>query len=243
MSERHACRLLGQPRGTQRYQQTQRDDEDQLTKAIIALASEYGRYGYRRITALLQQAGWNVGKDRVQRIWRREGLKVPAKQKPRRRLWLNDGSCIRLRPQKPNHVWSYDFVEARTHDGRSLRLLTMIDEYTRECLAIRVARRLNSYHVIEILGDCMLQHGVPEHVSDSGAEMTAERVRKWLQTLGTQPLFIEPGNPWENGYLQRQVAGRVFERRDLLFASRSSGDRRDVANPLQHQASAQLAGV
>jgi len=109
--------------------------------------SQYGRYGYRRITALLQQAGWHVGKDRVQRIWRREGLKVPAKQRPRGRLRLNDGSCIRLRPEKPNHVWSYDFVDARTHDGRSLRLLTMIDEFTRECLAIRVARRMNSYHV------------------------------------------------------------------------------------------------
>lgn len=203
LSERHACRLVGQPRGTQRYLPTQRDDEDQLTNAIITLASEYGRYGYRRITALLQQAGWNVGRDRVQRIWRREGLKVPVKQKPRRRLWLNDGSCIRLRPQKANHVWSYDFVEARTHDGRSLRLLTMIDEYTRQCLAIRVARRLNSYHVIETLGYCMLEHGVPEHVrSDNGAEMTAERVRKWLQTLGAKPLFIEPGSPWENGYCE-----------------------------------------
>jgi putative transposase len=170
LSERHACRLVGSRGGTQRYHPTQQDDEDQLAKAIITLASEYGRYGYRRITALLQQAGWNVGKDRVQRIWRREGLKIPAKQKPRRRLWLNDGSCIRLRPQKPNHVWSYDFVEARTHDGRSLRLLTMIDAYTRQCLAIRVARRLNSYHVIETLGDCMLEHGVPEHVrSDNGA--------------------------------------------------------------------------
>jgi len=121
---------------------------------------------------LLPQAGWHAGKDRVPRIWRREGLKVPAKQKPRGRLWLNEGSCIRLRPEKPNHVWSYDFVEARTHDGRSLRLLTMLDEFTRECLAIRVARRLNRYHVIETLGGCMLQHGVPEQVrSDNGAEM------------------------------------------------------------------------
>ena len=200
LSERHACRLVGQPRGTQRYQPTQRDDEDQLTQAILALASEYGRYGYRRITALLQQAGWPVGKDRVQRIWRREGLKVPAQQKPRGRLWLNDGSCIRLRPEAPNHVWSYDFVKARTHDSRSLRLLTMIDEYTRECLAIRVARRLNSHHVIETLAECMLQHGVPEHVrSYNGAEMTARRVKQWLRSVGTRPLFIEPGSPWENG--------------------------------------------
>lgn len=194
---------MSQPRGTQRYQPTLRNDEDQLTQAIIALASEYGRFGYRRITALLQRAGWNVGRDRVQRIWRREGLKVPAKQKPRGRLWLNDGSCIRLRPERPNHVWSYDFVEARTYDGRSLRLLTMIDEFTRECLAIRVARRLNSFHVIETLGECMLMHGVPEHVrSDNGAEMTARRVQQWLQTLGTRPLFIEPGSPWENGYCE-----------------------------------------
>ena len=144
-----------------------------------------------------------MGKDRVQRIWRREGLKVPAKQKPRGRLWLNDGSCLRLRPQRQNHVWSYDFVHARTQDGRSLRLLTMIDEFTRECLAIRVARRLSSAHVIEVLGECMLQHGVPEHVrSDNGAEMTAEQVRSWLATVGTQPLFIEPGSPWENGYCE-----------------------------------------
>ena len=203
LSERQACRLVNQPRGTQRYQPTQRDDEDELTKAIIALASQYGRFGYRRITIMLQQAGWHVGTDRVQRIWRREGLKVPAKQKPRGRLWLNDGSCIRLRPERKNHVWSYDFVQARTHDGRSLRLLTLIDEFTRECLALRVARRLNSHDVIETLGECMLQYGVPDHVrSDNGAEMTAKRVRAWLHALGTKPLFIAPGSPWENGYCE-----------------------------------------
>lgn len=194
---------MDQPRGTQRYQPLRRIDEDPLTQAILTLASEYGRYGYRRITQLLRDAGWPVGKDRVQRIWRREGLKVPAKQKPRGRLWLNDGSCIRLRPERRNHVWSYDFVAARTNDGRSVRLLTLLDEYTRECLAIRVARRLNSHHVIETLGDAMLRHGVPEHVrSDNGAEMRAEQVRKWLASLGSEPLFIEPGSPWENGYCE-----------------------------------------
>jgi putative transposase len=203
VTERHACRLVGQWRTTQRYQPTQSNDEDRLTRSILALASQYGRFGYRRITALLKQAGWKVGKDRVQRIWRREGLKVPAKHKPHRRLWLNDGSCIRLRPEHRNHVWSYDFVEARTHDGRSLRLLVMIDEFTRECLAIRVARRLNSAHVIELLGDCMLEYGVPEYVrSDNGAEMTARRVKQWLASVGTKPLFIEPGSPWENGYCE-----------------------------------------
>jgi putative transposase len=203
LSERHACRLLGQWRGTQRYGPLQRTDEDALTRAIIALATQYGRYGYRRITALLQRAGWQVGKDRVQRIWRREGLKVPQKQPKRARLWLNDGSCVRLRPERANHVWSYDFVSARTHDGRTLRLLTLIDEYTRECLAIRVARRLGRYEVIETLAEVMLDRGIPERLrSDNGPEFVAKELRKWLATLGTGTLYIEPGSPWENGYCE-----------------------------------------
>jgi len=203
LSERHACRLLGQWRGTQRYGPLQRTDEDALTRAIIALATKYGRHGYRRITALLKRAGRQVGKDRVQRIWRREGLKVPQKQPKRARLWLNDGSCVRLRPERANHVWSYDFVSARTHDGRTLRLLTLIDEYTRECLAIRVARRLGRYEVIETLAEVMLDRGIPEHIrSDNGPEFVARELRKWLATLGTGTLCIEPGSPWENGYCE-----------------------------------------
>jgi transposase InsO family protein len=174
-----------------------------LTRAIVELASQYGRYGYRRITAVLQRAGWNVGRDRVQRIWRREGLKVPAKQKPRGRLWLNDGSCVRLRPEHENHVWSYDFVSAFTHDGRTLRLLTLIDEYTRKCLALRVARRQNSYDLIETLADVMLEHGVPEHIrSDNGPEFAARKLRQWLSAVGAKTLYIEPGSPWENGYCE-----------------------------------------
>jgi len=129
----HACQIC-RP-ATQRYTAIARADEVALTGAIIALASQYGRYGYRRITSLLVASGWQVGCDRVQRIWRREGLKVPKKHRPRGRLWLNDGSCIRLRPKHRNHVWSYDFVEAQTYDGRRIRLMTLIDEYTRECLA------------------------------------------------------------------------------------------------------------
>jgi putative transposase len=203
LSERRACRLLGQWRGTQRYRVMQREEEDELTRAILQLASAYGRYGYRRITALLREAGWEVGKDRVQRIWRREGLKVPQKQRPRGRLWLNDGSCVRLRPEHENHVWSYDFVRASTHDGRTLRLLTLIDEYTRKCLAIRVARRLNSYDLIETLADLMLLQGVPEHIrSDNGPEFIASRLRKWLSAVGAKTLYIEPGSPWENGYCE-----------------------------------------
>ena len=203
ISERWVCRLLFQWRGTQRYQPTVRNDEGALTRAITALASEYGRYGYRRITSLLREGGWSVGKDRVERIWRREGLKVPRRQRPRGRLWLNDGSCIRLRPEHRNHVWSYDFVSGLTSDGRTLRMLTMIDEYTRESLAIRVARRLNSYDVIDTLAEAMVAKGVPEYVrSDNGPEFIAKRVRKWLAGLGAKPLYIEPGSPWENGYCE-----------------------------------------
>src|ERR1700691_923683 len=187
LSERRACRLLGQWRGTQRYIVTQREDEDELTRDILQLASAYGRYGYRRITALLRDLGWEVGKDRVQRIWRREGLKVPQKQRPRGRVWLNDGSCVRLRPEHENHVWSYDFVSARTHDGRTFRVLTLIDEYTRKCLALRVARRLSSYDLIETLADLMLLQGIPEHIrSDNGPEFIAGKLRKWLSAVGAK---------------------------------------------------------
>ena len=201
VSERRACAVVGQSRATQRYLPTQRVNEDALAKAIVSLAEEYGRYGYRRVTTLLKHQGGVVGKDRVQRIWRREGLKVPQKQPKRGRLWLNDGSCIRLRPTHPQHVWSYDFVHHRSDDGRGLKLLTLIDECTRECLAIRVGRCLRSLEVIETVSDAMLIHGIPEHIrSDNGPEMTSKRVRNWLQQIGVQTLFIEPGSPWENGY-------------------------------------------
>ena len=203
VSERVACRVACQSRSVQRYAPIQRDDEGALTRDIVSLAGQYGRYGYRRITALLTEQGWFVGKDRVQRIWRREGLKVPKKQKPRGRLWLNDGSCVRLRAERPNHVWSYDFVSARTHDGRSIRLLTLVDEYTREALAIKVARRLNSVNVIEAMADVMVRKGVPEHIrSDNGPEMTAKIIRDWLPKVGANTLYIEPGSPWENGYCE-----------------------------------------
>jgi transposase InsO family protein len=144
-----------------------------------------------------------VGKDRVERIWRREGLKVPKKQKPRGRLWLNDGSCVRLRPERPNHVWSYDFVSAVTHDGRTVRMLNLIDEYTRECLAIHVRRRIGSRHVIEVLAEAMIERGIPEHIrSDNGPEFVARGLRNWLGATGAKTLYIEPGSPWENGYCE-----------------------------------------
>jgi len=163
VSERRACRTLGQHRSTQRKVPEGRSDEDLLTADIIELATQYGRYGYRPVTALLNQAGWNVNHKRVERIWRREGLKIPPKQKKRSRLWLNDGSCIRLRPERPNHVWSYDFVQDRTHDGRPYRILVILDEFTREALMLRVARKLNSTDVIDALTDLFILRGPPEY--------------------------------------------------------------------------------
>ena len=203
VSERRACRVLDQARSTQRRRPKVRDDEDALTGRILELATCYGCYGYRRITALLKREGWRVNHKRVERIWRREGLKVPRKQPKRGRLWLADGSCIRLRPTHMDHVWSYDFVHDRTSDGRGIRVMTLIDEYTRECLALRAGRSLRSGDVLEVLDDLFIRRGVPEHIrSDNGAEFTAEVVRSWLGTLKVKPLYIEPGSPWENGYVE-----------------------------------------
>jgi putative transposase len=203
VSERRACQVLDQHRSTQRKAPQMPDDEMALTADIVELAKTYGRYGYRRITALLRNAGWVVNAKRVQRIWRREGLKVPQKQPKRGRLWLNDGSCVRLRASWPNHVWSHDFVESRTHDGRKFRMLCLIDEYTREALAIRVKRRLNAMDVLETLADAMLCHGTPAYLrSDNGPEFVARSLRGWVANVGTQTAYIEPGSPWENGYCE-----------------------------------------
>jgi putative transposase len=203
ISKRRACRVLDQVRATQRLRPGQRDDAEALTGEIIRLTTRYGRYGYLRITAKLCREGWQVNHKRVERIWRQEELKVPQKQPKRGRLWFNDGSCVRLRPEHRNHVWSYGFVRGRTSNGRALRLLTVIDEYSGECLAIKVERRLSSVSVLECLGKLFLGHGVPEHIrSDNGPEFIAREVRGWLSSLDIKPLFIEPGSPWENGYIE-----------------------------------------
>lgn len=201
ISERRVCRVINQPRSTQRHTSIVRDDEECLRAKVVQLALKYGRYGYRRMTALLQRKGWQVNHKRVERIWREEGLKVPKRQPKRGRLWLNDGSCVRLRPTHRNHVWSYDFVSDRTHDGRSIKMLTVIDEYSRECLAIIVERGLTSDDVLDCLTELFIRHGVPEYIrSDNGSEFTAKVVRRWLSHIGVQTLYIEPGSPWENGY-------------------------------------------
>ncbi|MGB2911813.1 MAG: IS3 family transposase [Anaerolineales bacterium] len=203
VSERRACRVIGQPRSTQRYDKRHADDEEILTERIVALASQYGRHGYRRVTALQRNEGCVVNHKRVERIWCRQGLKVPPKQPKRGRLWLNDGSIVRLRPEFPKHVWSYDFMHNRTHNGNSFRILIVIDEFTRECLGVRVARRLTHQDVLEVLTDLFYERGVPFHIRlDNGSEFTAKRVRTWLAKLSVKPLFIEPGSPRENGYIE-----------------------------------------
>jgi putative transposase len=152
---------------------------------------------------LRSTAGWVVNDKRVERIWRREGLKVPEKQPKRGRLWLADGSCIRLRAERPNHVWSYDFVEDRTHDGRKYRMLNLIDEFTHECLAIRVARKLKATDVIDVLSDLFILRGVPGHIrSDNGPEFVAKAVQEWITAVGAKTAYIAPGSPWENGFIE-----------------------------------------
>jgi putative transposase len=195
--ERRACRVLGQHRSTQRKVPTTPDDEAALTADIIALAIQYGRYGYRRITVMLHRTGWVVNVKRVERIWRREGVKVPQKQPKRGRLWLNDGSCIRLRPEYPNHVWSNDFIEDRTHNGSKFRMLNVIDEFTRECIAIRVNRGLKAVDVIDVLSDLFILRGIPGHIrSDNGPEFIAKALREWITTVGARTAYIMPGSPW-----------------------------------------------
>lgn len=204
VSERRACRAIGQVRASYRYVPRPDPDRARLRERIIALAKEYGRYGYRTVTAMLRREGWDVGKDAVYTIWRHEGLKVPQKQPKRARLWRADGSCRRLRPAYRHHVWSYDFVAERTHDGRPFRILNILDEYTRECLASVVARRIRSQDVILVLADLFVKHGLPVHIrSDNGPEFIARNLKTWLKhVLGVEPLYIEPGSPWENGYCE-----------------------------------------
>lgn len=202
-SERRACKLVGLHRNTKRYEPKKDERNKEITKKVISYASQYGRYGYRRVTALIRNEGIRVNHKRIHRIWRKEGLKIPEKQPKRSRLWFSDGSCIRKQPQFKNHVWSYDFVHDQTDDGRTFKMLTVIDEFSRECLTIEVARKINSMNVIEVQSDLFITKGVPKYIrSDNGPEFIASRLRNWLQRLKSNPIYITPGSPWENGYIE-----------------------------------------
>ena len=203
VSQRRACRTLRINRTSLRYPLRIPDDEEALINDILKLVKQYGRYGYRRITAMLKADGWKVNHKRVERIWRQEGLKVPNRQPKRGRLWFNDGSCVRLRPMYKDHVWSYDFMFDRTSDGRKFKILNIIDEYTKESLSIDIGRKLDHNDVLHRLTELFIHRGIPENIrSDNGSEFIAKEVRGLLKRLGVKILFIEPGSPWENGYIE-----------------------------------------
>ena len=203
VSERRACRAIGQVRGTQRYERRASPEEERLVLRMCELAWRHARYGYRRITALLRREGWRVNKKRVARLWREAGLRVPRVEKKRRRLGSLESSCWRHRAERPNHVWGYDFITDRTEDGRRFRMLTVVDEFTRECLAIDVGRSIKSDDVLERLTDLFVRRGTPAYLrSDNGPEFVNRSVREWLERVGVQTLFIEAGSPWENGYVE-----------------------------------------
>ncbi len=203
VSERRACRALDVPRSSRRYVGAEREREEELLLRIRSLARENPRYGYRRIRALLVREGWSVNLKRVHRLWRREGLKVPPIQRKRRRLGQSENGCVRRRSERPNHVWSYDFVHDQTADGRGLKMLPVVDEFTRECLAIEVERHLTARDVVSTLEYLFEVRGEPEFIrSDNGPEFIAEAVRSWLAGRGAKTLYIAPGSPWENAYVE-----------------------------------------
>jgi len=203
VSERRACRALKVNRNSYRYEAIKLADEDEIRQEIIEKACNYGRVGYRKVTGILRNSGIKINHKRVERIWREEGLKLPQKQPKKKRLWLNDGSCVRLRPERPNHVWSYDFIEDKTYEGRKIRILNIMDEYSRVCLESKPRRSWSGKAVIEVLADLMIVKGCPEYLrSDNGAEFTAKAIRKWLTGVGVISSYIEPGSPWENGYIE-----------------------------------------
>jgi len=201
LSERRACKVLGQARSTQRYVVRHRSDEKPLVQRMLSLVRGHPRYGYRRIWALLRDDGFHVNRKRVYRLWCKEGLKVPRKQRKRRRLGHSGNGCVRHQAERINHVWCYDFVSDQTVDGRTLKFLTLEDEYTRECLAIEVERSITSLELIETLRYVFEVRGVPAHIrSDNGPEFIAKALRRWLAESGVQTLYIEPGAPWQNGF-------------------------------------------
>jgi transposase InsO family protein len=203
VSERRACLVLEQPRSTQRYAPREDEEEQRLVARIHELVREHPRYGYRFITALLKQEGWQVNRKRVYRIWQQEGFRVPRKQRKKRRLGSSAGGCVRRRAEYKNHVWAWDFVFDRTENGRSIKWLSLIDEYTRECVALEVDRTMTSDDVLDVLRDLFVIRGVPKHIrSDNGPEFIAQAIRMFLKGADVETLYIEPGSPWQNGCVE-----------------------------------------
>jgi putative transposase len=204
VSERRACRVLGQQRSTQRQRPKKaQEGEQRLVARMLELVRQHPRYGYRRVWALLRREGWRVNRQRVYRLWRKEGLRVPRKQRKKRRLGSSANSCVRRPAVHKNHVWAWDFLHDRTSDGRPLKWFTLVDEYTRECLALEVGRGMTARAVSQVLAGVVRERGSPAHIrSDNGPEFIAKGIRAWMSGAGLEALYIEPGAPWENGYAE-----------------------------------------
>jgi putative transposase len=204
VSQRRACRVLGQHRSAQRQPPKKaKEGEARLVVRMLELVRQHPRYGYRRIWALLRREGWRVNRKRVYRLWRQQGLKVPRKQRRKRRLGSSANSCVRRPAEHKDHVWAWDFLHDRTSDGRPLKWFTLVDEYTRECLALEVGRGMTAQAVIAVLAAVVRERGAPGHIrSDNGPEFIAKGIRAWMSEAGLETLYIEPGAPWENGYAE-----------------------------------------
>jgi len=256
ISERRACRALGLPRSSQRYVGAERGREEELLSRLRALARENPRYGHRRIKALLVREGWSVNLKRVHRLWRREGLKVPRIQRKRRRLGRSENGCSRRRSERPDHVWSYDFIHDQTADGRGLKMLPVVDEFTRECLTIEVERGLRAGDVASTLEYLFEVRGEPEFIrGDNGPEFIAEAVRSWLARRGSKTLCIAPGSPWENAYsetfnsrlrdelLDREVFETLKEAKVILEDHRLDYNHRRPHSSLGYRTPAEFAAA
>jgi putative transposase len=203
VSERRACEVLDQPRASQRYEPKARDDEGALVKRTLELVRQRPRFGYRRIAALLRAESWRASATRIYRLWRREGLKVPQKKRKRRRLSSSANGCHRRCAEFKDHVWCWDFVFDHTTSGSTLKWLSIVDEYTRECLALKVDRSITSEDVIDTLAELFAMRGVPQHIrSDNGPEFIARAIQRWTKQVTVETLYIEPGSPWENGFAE-----------------------------------------
>lgn len=255
-SERRACRLLHQARGTQRYKGRERDGERALLDRMLEHVRRHPRYGCRRVTRLIRRDGWEVNRKRVHRLWKREGLQVPQRQRKRRRLGSSDGSCIRQRPEYVHHVWSYDFVWDQTEDGRQLKILPVLDEFSRQCLAIEVGRSIPAVGVIQVLERLFEEHGEPEFIrSDNGPEFIAKAVQNWLQNRRAKTLFIAPGSPWENAYsesfnsrlrdevLDRELFTSLAEAKFMLEEHRREHNELRPHSSLGYQTPAEFAAA
>ena len=254
VSERRACRAIGQSRSSQRYEPLEDEEEKRLIGEILALVGKHPRYGYRRICVLLRRAGWQVNRKRIYRLWVQEGLKVPQKQRKKRRLGHSDNSCVRRKAEYRDHVWTWDFIHDRTIAGRPLKWLSIVDEHTRECLALEVDRSITADKVIDVLVELFRIRGVPRHIrSDNGPEFIAKAIRRWLSHAGVEALYVEPGSPWENGYAEsfhsrlrdeltnREEFANLAEARHLADAWRLEYNHRRPHSSLGYQTPAEFA--